>query len=389
MTPPPPFFDPENAKVDGLAFLGLSLTRQSARGHPASTTHQTAFDLDRLTDRDYQYVLSTSDDGWLAGGGEPPDSSKLTATDSAHVELLHVSTYDPTQGGISQTDLLQAFVQSKILIPEVTVVPTAVIMTDTGKLQVRFDMEAAYHDDETTTTDAAAASTGEEEQRGDGNDDDAMMTPLPALPVNWQLRFIHNQLFRYFHYPSRYCRDPFSCDLANDVSFRSDAARAAYLERAGQVVARWRCTTGPRRLDPPSTRNIRRITTPMKQVHGGMIGSSDRHRGSGVWLFTDRRTPTHLVEPNFLPPYNTLAKRAIIFAVLSEEWDPHQRVWQPAPPLPKPELIIISPRRRARNGSLREGKEKDKDANNDDHQIARSSGWGCGVMESAMCAVGK
>ena len=28
---------------------------------------------------------------------------------------------------------------------------------------------------------------------------------LAPLPINWALRFIHNQLFRYFQFPSRFC----------------------------------------------------------------------------------------------------------------------------------------------------------------------------------------
>jgi hypothetical protein len=67
----PPVLDPSASKVDGLAFLGLSLARNSEKGHPESATHQTAFDLNDVLDRDYKYLFSTNDDGWLVGGGEP------------------------------------------------------------------------------------------------------------------------------------------------------------------------------------------------------------------------------------------------------------------------------------------------------------------------------
>ena len=87
----PPFLDPINSKVDGLAFLGLSLSRnhyfgrgegkdgeegKSAAndegydkegqklGHPNSYTHQTAFDLNQVIDRDYKYLQATDDNGW-------------------------------------------------------------------------------------------------------------------------------------------------------------------------------------------------------------------------------------------------------------------------------------------------------------------------------------
>jgi hypothetical protein len=83
--------------VDGLAFLGLSLSRKSEEGHPDSITHQTAFDLNEVIDRKYEYLASTNDDGWLVGGGEPgpPKSYKLPAKDSAHVEIMRIGTYNP------------------------------------------------------------------------------------------------------------------------------------------------------------------------------------------------------------------------------------------------------------------------------------------------------
>ena len=80
-----------------MAFLGLSLARKSDRGNPESVTHQIAFDFNDIIDRGYEYLQSTNDDGWLAGGGEPgpPKSYKLPAKDSAHVEIMRIGTYNP------------------------------------------------------------------------------------------------------------------------------------------------------------------------------------------------------------------------------------------------------------------------------------------------------
>jgi hypothetical protein len=115
--------------VDGLAFLGLSLSRKSEEGHPDTVTRQTAFDLNEVQDRDYKYVLSTNDDGWLVGGGEPgpPKSYKLPAKDSAHVEIMRIGTYRPEWGGVSQDDIIRAMNSGRILIPQIEVVPTAVV----------------------------------------------------------------------------------------------------------------------------------------------------------------------------------------------------------------------------------------------------------------------
>ena len=60
----PPVLDPSKSKVDGLAFLGLSLARNHSQGHPDSYTHQTAFDFNDVLDRDYEFLFSTNDDGW-------------------------------------------------------------------------------------------------------------------------------------------------------------------------------------------------------------------------------------------------------------------------------------------------------------------------------------
>lgn len=96
--------------MDGLAFLGLSLARRSPRGHPESVTHQTSFDLNHVIDRDYEFLFSTNDDGWLVGGGEPgpPKSYKLAAKDSAHVEIMRIGTYNPSWGGLSVTDIVRS-----------------------------------------------------------------------------------------------------------------------------------------------------------------------------------------------------------------------------------------------------------------------------------------
>jgi hypothetical protein len=98
----PPVLDPIDSKVDGLAFLGLSLARnhyygrgegkdgkeggESANdnnckegeklGHPDSYTHQTAFDLNKVIDREYEFLQSTDDNGWYVPNSERRPGSK-------------------------------------------------------------------------------------------------------------------------------------------------------------------------------------------------------------------------------------------------------------------------------------------------------------------------
>ena len=51
---------------------------------------------------------------------------------------------------------------------------------------------------------------------------------------------------------------------------------------------------------------------------------------SGLWLFQDRNTITHFFAPNFLPPYNTIEKRELIWKFISQEWDEKELVFKPA-----------------------------------------------------------
>jgi hypothetical protein len=341
----PPVLDPSKSKVDGLAFLGLSLARKSEHGHSASQTHQTSYDWNAVLDRDYEYIFSTNDDGWLVGGGEPgpPKSYKLAAPDSAHVEIMRLGTFRPDWGGVAVTDVVEALRAGKILIPEITVVPTAVVANGDvpPELEIRFDLAPAYHADP----------------------HDSPTSDLPALPVNWQLRFIHNQLFRLFAYPSRFCPGPFHSTIVRKAEFRTPQLHDAYFTKCDAVVAAWR-RAGPQPLVPPVTKNVERVRYPKKVVIGGELGSDPQYQ-SGLWLFTDRNTPTHLFEPNFLPPYDTVEKRKVIFDVLSQEWNETLRTWQLAPPLPKPQLL------------------PEVDSNNKSRNVLLDpSTWGCDLMDT-------
>jgi len=201
----PPVLEPEKSKVDGLAFIGLSLSRASILGHPGSITHQDAFDLNEVMDRDYEFIYSTDDNGWLAGGGEPgaPKSYKLAAKDSSHVELMRIGTYNPAWGGVSEDEIVKVLKSGKILIPQIEVVPTAVVASwhNPPELEIRFDMIPSKPDFE----------NGE-------------------LPVNWALRFIHNQLFHHFKFPSRFCPGAFHSTITRKAEFRSKEVRRHCLQ---------------------------------------------------------------------------------------------------------------------------------------------------------------
>jgi len=97
---PPPYLDIKKMKYDGLAFIGLSLSRYHTvdGSNCASITRQEAFDFNEIQDRSYKFVASTNDDGWLAGGGESLESYKLPNLDSAHCEIMRIGTFEESLG---------------------------------------------------------------------------------------------------------------------------------------------------------------------------------------------------------------------------------------------------------------------------------------------------
>lgn len=278
---------------DDHAFLGLSLTRKGPRGHPDSATHQEAFDFDLLQDRDSKYIHCANEDGWFGGGGVPHTSYQLPAIDSSHVELMRISDRDA---------IIETLSEGKILIPEMTVVPTEVVAEGGGlaNIEVRFD---------TVPTKP--------------NFDD----PMAALPTNWQLRFVQNQLFKLSSASPRFKPGSFHTTLMRQAHFRSEKAKKVYFDKCKHVVDAW-MDRGQQPLVPSEMAPGIQV---VKCKRGDKFSDeymADRYR-SGLWLFSDRasihqntihrKTITHHFLPNFPPPYDTPAKRRIIFEVLRGE----------------------------------------------------------------------
>lgn len=112
-----------------------------------------------------------SDDGFLVGGGESGEMGKLAGADSAHVEVMRIGSFDPSLGGLSVDDLLDAVNSGDILIPSMaTVRPTHVCLNSDSppELEARFDCSSS--ECATTTVDSFMSV------------------------ANWQLKFLHHQV---------------------------------------------------------------------------------------------------------------------------------------------------------------------------------------------------
>eukprot|EP00928_Gymnodinium_smaydae_P063069 TRINITY_DN46762_c0_g1_i1.p1 TRINITY_DN46762_c0_g1~~TRINITY_DN46762_c0_g1_i1.p1 ORF type:complete len:461 (+),score=59.81 TRINITY_DN46762_c0_g1_i1:34-1416(+) len=145
----------------GLVFFGMSLSQRFPdvpTANHASVTHQTKFDLNRLQDRANEYLCKTSDDGWLAGGGNGPSSFLLPNIDSAHMEFVHPGSLCDTLSECSEVKpnvkgyrrapkhitgaplaSLIARVQNNLSFDPIRVVPTQGKFTGTDEYQLRFD----------------------------------------------------------------------------------------------------------------------------------------------------------------------------------------------------------------------------------------------------------
>jgi hypothetical protein len=85
---------------DGLSFIGLSFSVNTASGNPYSYQLCDQFPMENIIDRDYDYVMSMDEDGWLVGGGYKTFdySGKMPYIDSSHTELLRIGNLDPNSG---------------------------------------------------------------------------------------------------------------------------------------------------------------------------------------------------------------------------------------------------------------------------------------------------
>lgn len=183
-----------------------------------------------------------------------------------------------------------AIESGKILIPQIEVVPTDVVANPDHppELEIRFDMEPAIP-----------------------NFDD----PEAELPVNWQLRFIHNQLFKHFLFPSRFCPGPFHSTILRKADWRSPEHKEMYFAKCDRAIQKWKAE-GPKPLNTGWN------------IDGSELEDKPEYC-SGIWLFVDRENITHHFAPNFLPPYNTPEKRKVILDFLREEWDDKDLRWKP------------------------------------------------------------
>eukprot|EP00559_Dactyliosolen_fragilissimus_P000780 CAMPEP_0184869254 /NCGR_PEP_ID=MMETSP0580-20130426/33480_1 /TAXON_ID=1118495 /ORGANISM="Dactyliosolen fragilissimus" /LENGTH=772 /DNA_ID=CAMNT_0027370627 /DNA_START=173 /DNA_END=2488 /DNA_ORIENTATION=- len=93
----------EDCSMEGLSFIGISFSVNTGNGNPYSFQLCDQFPMENIIDRDYEYVMSMDEDGWLVGGGYKTFdySGKMPYIDSSHTELIRIGNMDPDMGGTS------------------------------------------------------------------------------------------------------------------------------------------------------------------------------------------------------------------------------------------------------------------------------------------------
>jgi len=91
----------EDCSQAGLSFIGISFSVNTAQGNPFSYQLCDQYPMENIIDRDYEFVMSMDEDGWLVGGGYKSFdySGKMPYIDSSHTELLRIGSVDPEYGG--------------------------------------------------------------------------------------------------------------------------------------------------------------------------------------------------------------------------------------------------------------------------------------------------
>jgi hypothetical protein len=59
----------DSCEQDGLSFIGISFSVNTASGNPYSYQLCDQFAMENIIDRTYDYMMSLDEDGWLVGGG--------------------------------------------------------------------------------------------------------------------------------------------------------------------------------------------------------------------------------------------------------------------------------------------------------------------------------
>jgi hypothetical protein len=250
-----------------------------------------------------------------------------------------------------------------IKIPEMAVIATGIVMNKDlpPEVEVRFDMkENIYSDNFVAATEElicmesdmceygankTSKDMGEKEgEKGGGIGKNVGQTTINNVHAklsinnvwNWQLRFVHNQLFKYLQNSNRFCPGPFHMTYVRKATWKDNNARKQYFDNCEIILSEWE-KEGPRLLTSENSNNTDNINIQKEEIDGSRISgvsgiiqnplNDEITNPYGVYLFKDRNTVVKYFKPNFFPPYDTVENTKIILESLSKKWDEKNLCW--------------------------------------------------------------
>jgi hypothetical protein len=109
--------------TSGLSFIGISFSVNTAKGNAYTYQLCDQFPMENIIDRDYEYIMSMDEDGWLVGGGYKPFdySGKMPYIDSSHTELIRIGNMNPANGGTTIAQVYSAM--AAVYLPPLSIYP--------------------------------------------------------------------------------------------------------------------------------------------------------------------------------------------------------------------------------------------------------------------------
>ena len=139
---------------------------------------------------------------------------------------------------------------------------------------------------------------------------------------NWQIRFVHNQLFKYSQNYNRFWPGPFHMTFVRKSTWKNNNARRKYFDKCEATLNLWE-REGPK-LVTAGNQNNTNIQGQKNEVDGTSIPgiieylfNDELTNPYDVYLFKDHNNIVKHFKPNFLPPYDTAENMHIILESLS------------------------------------------------------------------------